>query len=50
VVEPIKWVLLAHRMPRVPSTGRVNVWRKLQRLGVVQMVDGVVLLTGRDPA
>ncbi len=38
------WVLLAYRMPRDPSTARVAVWRKLRRLGVVQLVDGLVAL------
>lgn len=38
------WVLLAYRMPREPSTPRVNVWRKLRRLGVAQLVDGLVAL------
>ncbi len=38
------WVLLAYRMPREPSAPRVTVWRKLRRLGAVQMVDGLVAL------
>ena len=37
-----EWVLLAYRMPREPSTPRIAVWRKLRRLGVVQIVDGLV--------
>ncbi len=40
----IEWVLLAYRLPREPSTARVKVWRKLRRLGVVQLVDGLVAL------
>src|SRR5262249_49952115 len=36
------WVLLAYRLPREPSTPRIGVWRKLKRLGVVQIVDGLV--------
>jgi hypothetical protein len=36
------WVLLAYRMPREPSTPRIAVWRKLRRLGVAQIVDGLV--------
>ena len=40
----LDWVLLAYRMPREPSTARVTVWRKLRRLGVVQLVDGLVAL------
>jgi hypothetical protein len=39
-----EWVLLAYRMPREPSAPRVTVWRKLRRLGVVQLVDGLVAL------
>jgi hypothetical protein len=31
-------------MPRDPSTARVTVWRKLRRLGVVQLVDGLIAL------
>jgi hypothetical protein len=39
-----QWVLLAYRLPRVPSTPRSTVWRKLKRLGVVQIADGLVAL------
>jgi hypothetical protein len=38
------WVLLAHRMPREPSGPRVTVWRRLRRLGAIQIVDGLVAL------
>jgi ChrB-like protein len=44
VPSRIDWVLLAYRMPREPSTPRIAVWRKLRRLGVVQLVDGLVAL------
>lgn len=40
----IDWVLLAYRLPREPSTPRIAVWRKLRRLGVVQLVAGLVAL------
>ena len=40
----LDWVLLAYRLPREPSTPRIAVWRKLRRLGVVQLVDGLVAL------
>lgn len=40
----VGWVLLAYRMPREPSTPRITVWRKLKRLGVAQIVDGLVAL------
>jgi hypothetical protein len=36
------WVLLTYQMPREPSTPRISVWRKLRRLGVAQIVDGLV--------
>jgi hypothetical protein len=39
-----EWVLLAYRLPREPSTPRISVWRKLRRLGAVQLVDGLVTL------
>ena len=38
------WVLLAYRLPREPSTPRLAVWRKLKRLGVAQLGDGLVAL------
>jgi hypothetical protein len=40
----MEWVLLAYRLPREPSTPRIAVWRKLRRLGAVQLVDGLVAL------
>lgn len=36
--------MLSYRMPREPSTPRIAVWRKLKRLGVGQLGDGVVAL------
>lgn len=44
MTEPGRWVLLAYRLPREPSTPRIAVWRKLKRLGVAQVVDGLVAL------
>src|SRR3989442_15419904 len=41
---PGRWVLLAYQRPREPSTPRVSVWRKLRRLGVAQLIDGLVAL------
>ena len=41
---PLEWVLLAYRLPREPSTPRIAVWRKLKRLGVAQLGDGLVAL------
>lgn len=39
-----EWVLLAYRLPRVPSTPRSAIWRRLKRLGVAQLADGLVAL------
>jgi hypothetical protein len=39
-----RWVLLAYRLPREPSTPRIGLWRQLRRLGVGQIADGVVAL------
>jgi hypothetical protein len=38
------WVLLAYRLPREPSTPRSALWRKLRRLGAVQVLDGLAAL------
>lgn len=46
--EPGRWVLLAYRLPREPSTPRITVWRKLERLGVARLGDGLVGLPA-DP-
>ena len=39
-----EWVLLAYRIPREPSSPRIAVWRKLERLGVARLGDGLVAL------
>ncbi len=39
-----EWVMLAYRLPREPSTPRIALWRRLKRLGVVQLADGLVAL------
>ena len=41
---PDRWVLLVYRLPREPSTPRIALWRRLRRLGAVQLVDGVAAL------
>ena len=40
----VEWVFLAYRLPREPSTPRIALWRKLRRLGAVQVLDGLVAL------
>lgn len=42
--ERQEWVLLAYRLPRVPSTPRIAIWRKVRRLGAAQLLDGLVAL------
>ena len=37
-------MLLAYRLPREPSSPRIALWRKLKRLGVAQVLDGLVAL------
>jgi len=39
-----RWVFLAYRLPREPSTPRIALWRGLRRLGAVQVLDGLVAL------
>jgi hypothetical protein len=38
------WIFLAFRLPSRPSTPRIAAWRKLKRLGAVQVVDCLVAL------
>ncbi|MDQ3974402.1 MAG: chromate resistance protein [Actinomycetota bacterium] len=40
----VRWVVLSYRLPREPSTPRIAVWRRLKRLGVAQLGDGLVAL------
>ena len=42
--DPLVWMLLAYRVPREPSTPRIAIWRKLKKLGVAQIGDGLVAL------
>jgi hypothetical protein len=42
--RPGQWVMLAYRVPRTPSTPRIAIWRRLKRLGVAQLLDGLVAL------
>lgn len=46
--EKVTWVLLSYRMPREPSTPRIAVWRKLERLGAARLGDGLVGLPANE--
>jgi len=43
-MEASRWILLGYRLPREPSTPRITLWRKLRRLGVVQLLDSLAAL------
>jgi hypothetical protein len=45
---PREWVFLIYSLPRTPSAPRLALWRKLRRLGVAQLSDGLVALPA-DP-
>ena len=38
------WMLLAYRIPRKPTAGRVFVWRKMKQLGAISLQDAVWVL------
>jgi len=49
-VNPVRtWLLLAYKVPREPTAGRVFVWRKLKRLGALPLQDAVWVLPASAP-
>jgi len=39
-----RWMLLVYKIPREPSAGRVQVWRKLKQLGAIALQDAAWVL------
>jgi hypothetical protein len=46
----VTWILISYRIPREPSTPRIAVWRRLRRLGALNIGDGVAALPHSDTA
>ncbi len=44
----VEWALLSYRLPRDPSTPRIAVWRRLKKIGVAKIGDGLVGLPNND--
>jgi hypothetical protein len=40
----VSWILISYRIPREPSTKRITIWRRLRRLGALQIGEGVAAL------
>jgi hypothetical protein len=40
----VGWILISYRIPREPSTKRIAIWRRLRRLGALQIGEGVAAL------
>ncbi|HEU0015097.1 MAG TPA: Chromate resistance protein ChrB, partial [Longimicrobium sp.] len=45
-----RWLLLIHQIPPRPSSVRVKVWRRLQRLGAVAVKNSVYVLPATEEA
>lgn len=41
MIDRCRWVLLAYRLPREPSTPRIMLWRRLRQLGALQLLDNL---------
>lgn len=48
VSDDRRWVLLAYRLPREPSTPRIALWRKLRQLGAIPLLDNLAALPLTD--
>jgi len=43
----LEWTLLVYRIPQQPSRLRLQIWRRLQRMGALYLQDAVCLLPAR---
>lgn len=43
-----KWVAINYQLPREPSRARVSVWRKLKRIGAVNIQQSMWILLAKD--
>ena len=43
-----RYLLLSYKVPRTPSAKRVSVWRKLRRLGAIQIQDSAWVLPAQE--
>lgn len=44
---PVEWTLLVYKIPAQPSRLRLQIWRRLQRMGALYLQDAVCLLPDR---
>src|SRR4051812_16040927 len=42
--SPERWIVLTFRVPRMPTSNRVYVWRKLKQLGAIALQDAAWVL------
>jgi hypothetical protein len=47
-MEPFDWVVINYTLPREPSRARVSVWRRLKKLGAVNMQQSMWVLPMTD--
>jgi CRISPR/Cas system-associated endoribonuclease Cas2 len=43
-MEPLEWAVISYTLPREPSRARVSVWRRLKKIGAVNMQQSMWVL------
>ena len=46
--QPLQWILLLYQLPTHPSNLRVKVWRKLQKLGAINVKSAAYVLPYKE--